>query len=103
MSQGKHQNAESVDGKGFAGEAGLPWGRGYSGRKVEGRREGGERWANRREFVARIGRCELCGSTRNLECHHIIPLAVAPDDLDLDVPDNCLCVCGTCAEGVTTL
>ena len=101
MSPGKHQNAESVDGKGFAGEAGLPWGRGYSGRKVEGRREGGERWVNRREFVARIGRRELCGSTRNLECHHIIPLAVAPDDLDLDVPDNWLCVCGRCHNALT--
>ena len=96
-----HQNGKSVDIQGIEGNDGLPWGWGYSGRKVKGRREGGERWVNRREFVARIGRRELCGSTRNLECHHIIPLAVAPDDLDLDVPDNWLCVCGRCHNALT--
>ena len=42
MSPVKHQNAESVDGKGFAGEAGLPWGRGYDAGEAIRRWRGGE-------------------------------------------------------------
>lgn len=36
--------------------------------------------------------CELCGSTRNLEAHHIIPIAVG----GIDTEENILCVCKKC-------
>lgn len=36
--------------------------------------------------------CELCGDTRNLEVHHIIPLSVGGPDIE----DNMIVVCYKC-------
>lgn len=37
-------------------------------------------WKKKRREIKRIynGKCALCGSTLNVEAHHIIPLAVLP-------------------------
>lgn len=43
-----------------------------------------------------IGRCELCGSKRDLEMHHIIPLSLIADNPYADTQDNLLCVCSKC-------
>ncbi len=41
-------------------------------------------------------RCELCGSMRNLEVHHIIPLVVEIEDIDLNCEENLIVVCKKC-------
>jgi 5-methylcytosine-specific restriction endonuclease McrA len=38
--------------------------------------------------------CQKCGSTENLQCHHILPVAVEPL-LSADV-DNCITLCYNC-------
>ena len=38
------------------------------------------------------GRCELCGSKRGLESHHIIPKVCGGDDSE----ENLICVCQRC-------
>ena len=45
-----------------------------------------------RRVVRTAGKCELCGSTRGLEAHHIIPIAFGGDDSE----ENILCVCAKC-------
>lgn len=42
-------------------------------------------------------RCELCGSPKKLEIHHIIPLCVGGED----VLDNWICVCKSCHSKLT--
>jgi polyribonucleotide nucleotidyltransferase len=37
-----------------------------------------------KKLVDSVGKCELCGSTRNLEVHHMIPLICAIDGVDLE-------------------
>lgn len=32
------------------------------------------RTSEKQKFIDEIGRCELCGSRRNLQLHHMIPL-----------------------------
>lgn len=54
-----------------------------------------------KRFVEEIGRCELCGSKRNLELHHIIPLVCENEGVDLDTEDNWICVCGSCHAKLT--
>ena len=54
-----------------------------------------------RNFINSIGRCELCGSTRNLQLHHLIPLICGNDNIDLDVEDNWLVVCSSCHDKLT--
>lgn len=41
--------------------------------------------------------CELCGDTRNLEVHHIIPLSVGGPDIE----DNMRVICGKCHAMLT--
>ena len=45
-----------------------------------------------RKVMKENDRCELCGSTRELEAHHIIPRVLG----GRDVPENILCVCKKC-------
>lgn len=56
-----------------------------------------------KKYVDDVGRCELCGSKKNLELHHIIPLVCEPPKhpIDLDTEDNWICVCGSCHSKLT--
>ena len=45
-----------------------------------------------KKIVKENDKCELCGSKRNLEAHHIIPIALGGEDID----ENILCVCEKC-------
>ncbi len=53
------------------------------------------------QLMARIikeaGRCELCGSQRGLEAHHIIPVVCGGEDS----VDNLICVCSACHAKLT--
>lgn len=44
------------------------------------------------QFMKLHDKCELCGETRNLECHHIIPIVCGGEDC----AENMLCVCQIC-------
>lgn len=46
-------------------------------------------------------RCELCGSMRNLEVHHIIPLVIEIEEIDLNCEENLLVVCKKCHAMLT--
>lgn len=46
-------------------------------------------------------KCELCGSTRNLEIHHIIPEVTGYISDIIDSRDNLICVCGKCHGALT--
>jgi len=47
------------------------------------------------------GRCELCGSKRGIEVHHIIPRCCAIEGVDLDHIDNLIVVCRSCHSKLT--
>lgn len=49
------------------------------------------------KVVKEAGRCELCGSRRGLEAHHIIPVVCGGDDSY----DNLICVCQCCHARLT--
>ena len=49
------------------------------------------------KVVEDAGRCELCGSRRGLEAHHIIPVVCGGADSD----DNLICVCQCCHARLT--
>ena len=49
------------------------------------------------KVIQEAGQCELCGSRRNLEAHHIIPIAFGGDDSD----ENLICVCKKCHSLLT--
>lgn len=51
----------------------------------------------RRNVVKEAGRCELCGSRRNLEAHHIIPLVCGGPDEEA----NLICLCKGCHAKLT--
>ncbi len=53
------------------------------------------------KFLEEVGRCELCGSKRNLQLHHMIPMVCENEYIDLDVEDNWLCVCSACHARLT--
>lgn len=57
--------------------------------------------SEKQKFIDEIGRCELCGSRRNLQLHHMIPLVCENEFIDLDVEDNWLCVCSACHAKLT--
>ena len=46
-------------------------------------------------------KCELCGSTRNIEIHHIIPRCCQIDGVDIDDKDNLIAVCNSCHGKLT--
>lgn len=56
-----------------------------------------------KKLIEEVGKCELCGSKRNLEVHHIIPrCAKFPGlDINLDDEDNLIVVCGACHSRLT--
>lgn len=45
-----------------------------------------------RKVLSEHGRCELCGSPRNIEAHHIIPISFG----GADCVENILAVCEKC-------
>jgi len=45
--------------------------------------------------------CELCGSTINLEVHHIIPVMFQMGTVDLNVEDNMIVLCSRCHSALT--
>lgn len=49
------------------------------------------------------GRCELCGSRRNIEVHHIIPRCLATEIIGFNIndEDNLIVVCGSCHSKLT--
>lgn len=47
------------------------------------------------------GRCELCGSSRNLEVHHLVPRVCAIEKVDINEKDNLIVVCGACHAKLT--
>lgn len=47
--------------------------------------------------IREIGQCELCGSHRELQAHHIIPIVLGGDDSN----ENLLCVCKKCHSLLT--
>lgn len=49
------------------------------------------------KVVEEAGRCELCGSRRGLEAHHIIPTVCGGYDSE----ENLLCVCKSCHSKLT--
>lgn len=53
--------------------------------------------ANMKKIVSDAGRCELCGSKRDLQAHHIIPYSLFPSDDE----DNIICVCKGCHAKLT--
>lgn len=52
-------------------------------------------------FMSGMQACELCGSKRNLQLHHLIPMVCANGYCDIDVEDNWLCVCSVCHAKLT--
>ena len=60
-----------------------------------------ENKAAQRKYMKDYDRCELCGSKKNLQCHHIIPLSTSIVGCDIDVEDNFLCVCSACHAKLT--
>lgn len=57
--------------------------------------------SEKRKFINEVGKCELCGSKRNLQLHHMIPRTCENEFVNLDVEDNWLCVCGSCHAKLT--
>lgn len=57
-------------------------------------------WSDvRKEHLIRNPRCEVCGSTKKLEVHHIVPFHIAPD-LELE-PTNLMTLCESKKYGLT--
>ena len=40
--------------------------------------------------------CELCGSSKGVECHHILPMCLEGYGVDFDVESNYISVCRKC-------
>jgi hypothetical protein len=57
--------------------------------------------AAQRRYMKDYDKCELCGSKKNLQLHHIIPLVTSIVGLNLDVQDNYICVCSSCHAKLT--
>lgn len=49
-----------------------------------------------RDYVAEHPVCELCGSKKGVECHHVLPMCMEMYGVDFDVEDNYLTVCRKC-------
>lgn len=53
-------------------------------------------YAAMRRYVNEHPICELCGSRKCVECHHVLPMVMEGYGLDFDVPDNYITVCKKC-------
>lgn len=51
----------------------------------------------KKEYLESTDRCELCGSPKKLEIHHIIPLCAGGEDS----LDNWICICKSCHSKLT--
>lgn len=51
----------------------------------------------KKEYLESTDRCELCGSPKKLEIHHIIPLCVN----GIDTIDNWIAICSSCHSKLT--
>ena len=49
-----------------------------------------------REYIAEHPVCELCGSRKGVECHHVLPMCMEMYGVNFDVEDNYLSVCRKC-------
>ena len=52
---------------------------------------------NKKEYLKLTDKCELCGSPKKLEIHHIIPLCAGGED----VFENWICICKSCHSKLT--
>ena len=54
------------------------------------------RWRKLRAFVLHRdgGRCQRCGGTAKLECHHVVPTSAGGSD----APSNLRMICVTCHD-----
>lgn len=50
----------------------------------------------KKRLLRQVSACELCGNTRNLEVHHIIPIMFQTPAVNLDVEDNMIVLCKKC-------
>ena len=71
--------------------------------RIEGKAKKGarrsSRWRKvRKEHLSKHSKCFLCGSTKSLEVHHIIPFYIAPDK-ELD-PNNLMTLCENKKYGI---
>ena len=57
--------------------------------------------ATYKDLLQEIGKCELCGSKRNLEVHHIVPRVCGINGVDIDDTDNLIVLCGACHAHLT--
>lgn len=53
------------------------------------------------KMIDDVGQCELCGSKRGLEVHHIIPMCTDIDGVDLNDDENLIVVCRKCHAFLT--
>lgn len=51
----------------------------------------------KKEYLDGAERCELCGSPKKVELHHIVPLVAGGED----VLDNWICICKSCHSKLT--
>ena len=51
----------------------------------------------KKEYLESTDRCELCGSPKKLEIHHIIPLCTGAEDCI----DNWIAICSSCHSRLT--
>lgn len=47
-------------------------------------------------YVSENPSCELCGSRKMVECHHVLPLCMENYGVNFDVEDNYISVCAKC-------
>lgn len=70
--------------------------------RIEGKAPPGakrsSKWRKFRDEQLKGKSCALCGGSRSLTLHHVIPFHLAPD-LELD-PDNCIVLCEAKRYGI---
>lgn len=49
-----------------------------------------------RRLIQTVGKCEICGNTNGLVCHHIISYHLFDKPKDAHFSDNLICVCQSC-------
>jgi hypothetical protein len=49
-----------------------------------------------KRYVAEHPVCELCGSKKGIECHHVLPMCMEGYGVDFDIEDNYITVCRKC-------